>query len=63
MLNAVIDTLNEEQMKSLLMFLSSLAGTSAVETLASMEDIRNNRNLSGPFSSVAELMEDLNAED
>lgn len=63
MLNAVIDTLNEEQMRSLLMFLSSLAGTPAVETLASMEDIRNGRNMSGPFSSVAELMEALNADD
>ncbi len=31
------------------------------ETLAAMEDVNNGRNLSRPFHSVAELMEDLNA--
>lgn len=33
------------------------------ETMAVLEDIKNRKNLSGPFSSVEELMEDLNAAD
>ncbi len=33
------------------------------ETLAAMEDVRLRCNLSGPFNSVKELMEDLNADD
>ena len=33
------------------------------ETLAAIEDVENGRNLHGPFHSVEELMEDLNAED
>lgn len=33
------------------------------ETLAAMEDARRKRNLRGPFNSVNELMEDLNADD
>lgn len=32
------------------------------ETLNAMDDVRNRRNLSKSFSSVASLMEDLNAE-
>ncbi len=31
------------------------------ETLAAIDDVNNNRNLSKSFHSVAELMEDLNA--
>lgn len=31
------------------------------ETLAAIDDVNNERNLSKPFHSVAELMEDLNA--
>ena len=30
------------------------------ETLQAIDDVNNERNLSGPFHSVAELMEDLN---
>ncbi len=30
------------------------------ETVAAIEDARNGKNLSGPFHSVEELMEDLN---
>ncbi|MCM1056492.1 MAG: type II toxin-antitoxin system RelB/DinJ family antitoxin [Firmicutes bacterium] len=33
------------------------------ETIRAIDDIRHKRNLSRPFSSVEELMEDLNAED
>ncbi len=34
-----------------------------VETVRAIEDVRNGRNLSRGFSSVEELMEDLNADD
>ena len=33
------------------------------ETLRAIENVENGRNLSRSFSSVAELMEDLNADD
>ncbi len=33
------------------------------ETVAAIEDVRLGRNLNGPFSSVGELMENLNADD
>ena len=33
------------------------------ETLRAMENVENGKNLSRSFSSVAELMEDLNADD
>lgn len=33
------------------------------ETIKAIDDVRHGRNLSRPFSSVEELMEDLNAED
>jgi len=37
--------------------------TPNAETLAAIEDVKLRRNLSGSFSSVKELMEDLNADD
>ena len=37
--------------------------TPNAETLAAMEDVRLNRNLRGPFNSIKELMEDLDADD
>lgn len=33
------------------------------ETLEAINDVKNGRNLHGPFNSVEELMEDLNEED
>ena len=33
------------------------------DTIRAIDDVRQGRNLSGSFSSVEELMEDLNAED
>ena len=33
------------------------------ETIAAIEDVNLNRNMSRPFSSVKELMEDLDADD
>ena len=37
--------------------------TPNAETLAAIEDVKLRRNLSGPFNSVKELMEDLNTDD
>lgn len=37
--------------------------TPNIETIKAIEDVENGCNLKGPFNSVAELMEDLNAED
>ena len=37
--------------------------TPNAETLAALEDVRLRRNLRGPFNSVKELMEDLDADD
>jgi DNA-damage-inducible protein J len=37
--------------------------TPNAETLTAIEDVRLKRNLKGPFGSVRELMEDLDAED
>jgi len=34
-----------------------------IETLKAIDDVKNRRKLSRSFSSVAELMEDLNADD
>lgn len=34
-----------------------------VDTIRAIDDVRHGRNLSRSFSSVEELMEDLNAED
>lgn len=33
------------------------------ETLQAMQDVREGKNLHGPFNSLSELMEDLNADD
>lgn len=37
--------------------------TPNAETRKAIDDVKNRRNLSRPFSSVEELMEDLNADD
>ncbi len=37
--------------------------TSSAKTLRAIEDVRNNKNVSKSFHSVADLMEDLNADD
>ena len=33
------------------------------ETLQAMQDVREGKNLNGPFNSLSELMKDLNADD
>ena len=64
--NHILDGLSEEQLQGLAMLLNGFSNSSDIpnnETLTVMNDVNNNRNLSREFHSVAELMEDLNADD
>lgn len=63
---SLIDSMTEEQLKGFILLFGGLAGGSEVpneETQAILNDVNNGENLVGPFSSVSELMEDLNADD
>ena len=63
----LIDGMSEAQLKALADFITNFtqikSNTPNEETIAVMNDIDNGRNLSKPFTSVKELMEDLNADD
>ena len=64
--NHILDGLSEEQLQGLAMLLNGFSNSSDIpnnETLTVMNDVNNNKNLSMEFHSVAELMEDLNADD
>ena len=64
--NHILDGLSEEQLQGLAMHLNGFSNSSDIphnETLTVMNDVNNNKNLSREFHSVAELMEDLNADD
>ena len=64
--NHILDGLSEEQLQGLAMLLNGFSNSSDIpnnETLTVMNDVNNNKNLSREFNSVAELMEDLNADD
>ena len=64
--NHILDGLSEEQLQGLAMLLNGFSNSSDIpnnETLTVMNDVNNNKNLSRGFHSVAELMEDLNADD
>ena len=64
--NHILDGLSEEQLQGLAMLLNGFSNSSDIlnnETLTVMNDVNNNKNLSREFHSVAELMEDLNADD
>ena len=64
--NHILDGLSEEQLQGLAMLLNGFSNSSEIpnnETLTVMNDVNNNKNLSREFHSVAELMEDLNADD
>ena len=63
--NHILDGLSEEQLQGLAMLLNGFSNSSDIpnnETLTVMNDVNNNKNLSREFHSVAELMEDLNAD-
>lgn len=56
--------LDEEQQKSLLLFLSAMtASVSNAETVQAIEDTVAGKNLVGPFDSVKSVMEALYADD
>lgn len=64
--NHILDGLSEEQLQGLVMLLNGFSNSGDIpnnETLTVMNDVNNNKNLSREFHSVAELMEDLNADD
>ena len=64
--NHILDGLSEEQLQGLAMLLNGFSNSSDIpnnETLTVMNDVNNNKNLSREFHSVAELIEDLNADD
>ena len=64
--NHILDGLSEEQLQGLAMLLNGFSNSSDIpnnETLTVMNDVNNNKNLSREFHSVAELMEDLNADE
>ncbi len=64
---SLIDSMNEQQLGAFVNFIKSFLSntdeTPNEETIAAMNDVKNGKNLSGPFYSVHELMEDLNADD
>lgn len=58
-----ISTLDESQMQEVLVFIQDCYGrVKNQEMLAAVQDVRERRNIVGPFETVAALMEDLNAE-
>lgn len=59
-----IDAMNEQQLQGLLLFIQGCQRqVPNAETQTAMKDIKQGKNIVGPFSSVKELMEDLDAED
>ena len=59
----IIDTMPEYKITGLLAFLRTFEDIPNDETREAIEDVRNRRNLIGPFDTVDDLMEALNAED
>lgn len=58
-----ISTLDESQLQEVLVFIQDCYGrVKNQEMLAAVQDVRERRNIVGPFETVAALMEDLNAE-
>jgi hypothetical protein len=58
----MIDSLTEEQLNALVVILSSMQRDEPnEETLAAMKDVEENKNLHGPFDTLTELWEDLDA--
>lgn len=60
----IIDKLSEEQLKGLIMLLKDFdvsddEDSPNSETQSVLNDVNENKNLVGPFSSVKDLMEDL----
>ena len=59
-----IDAMNEKQLQGLLLFIQGCyAEIPNEETRSVLDDLKQGKNMVAPFSSVKELMEDLDAED
>jgi len=61
----LIDSMTEEQLNSFVSLFKGIINTNTPneETQKVLNDIENGENLSRTFTSVQELMEDLNADD
>ena len=59
----IIDSMPEYKIVGLLSFLRTFEDIPNDETLEALEDVRNGRNLIGPFDTVEDLLEALDAED
>lgn len=63
---SIIDSLSAEQLEGFVLMFKDLIPSvdePNEETRAALDDVKNGRNLSRTFTSVQELMEDLNADD
>ena len=63
----LIDCMSDEQLAALADFITKFSSINEpspnAETQAVLNDVNEGKNLVGPFSSVKDLMEDLNADD
>lgn len=63
---SIFDRLSDEQIEGFILMFGNSSEKQNMhrnETLKVLDDVRNGKNMSASFSSVKELMEDLNADD
>ena len=58
-----ISFMSEARLQALLLIAQDLNSIPNAETLAAIDDAEHGRNLSGPYATVDELMEALDADD
>lgn len=58
-----INFMSEARLQALLLIAQDLNSIPNAETLAAIDDAEHGRNLSGPYATVDELMEALDADD
>lgn len=63
MLIEELSVMSEAHLRALLIIAQDLNSIPNEETAAALEETEQGVNLTGPFSTVEELMEDLNADD
>ena len=59
----ILNCMTEQQLQEFVNLFRSIMEIPNEETRAVLEDVKQGKNLVGSFSSVKELMEDLDAED
>lgn len=60
---SILNDMTEEQLRGFIMMFGKTSESHNNELISRINDIENGKNLSETFSSVEELMENLNAED